>query len=105
MGTVFTFYWAGVAIFFNFVFYPHGDNHLIYEMETYHAFYMYTWYWFVISHVILYFPFSWIWFNLMIFDWTDTGIANYTFWVNTIIFAFGPPISVSMLFLLLLIII
>ena len=62
MGTVFSFYWFAVAIFFNFVFYPHGDNHLIYEMEEYHSLYMYSWYWFVSSHVLIYFPFTYIWF-------------------------------------------
>ena len=105
MGTIFSFYWFGIATFFNFVFYPHGDNHLIYEMETYHTLYMWTWFWFLGSHVLLYLPFTYFWFQLLIFDWTDKNIAYYTFWVNVIIFSFGPPISVSILFLFLLVII
>ena len=104
MGTIFSFYWGLVTVFFFATFYPYGDEELIVLMKTKHALYMYSWYWFLISHILIYFPFSIFWFQLIIFEWTDKNIANYTFWVNTIIFSFGPPVSVSILFLMLLVI-
>ena len=91
---IFSIFAVAPIFFFVFAVYPFGDTTNIAMLKADHKLYLYSWYFFVGSHFLLFTPIVTVWGLIDNVDPKPTQAAFYKYWMLEMIMVFAVPMFI-----------